>query len=64
MRRLERGIGGDGDAEAVKAGMASRIPLQRYAEPEDIARVMLFLASDDSSFVTGSVNVADGGMTS
>ena len=63
MRRLESGISGDGDAAAVKAGMASRIPLQRYAEPEDIARVMLFLASDDSSFVTGSVNVADGGMT-
>lgn len=64
MRRLESGLGGGADAEAIKAGVAARIPLQRYAEPEDIARVMLYLASDDSGWVTGSVNVADGGMTS
>jgi NAD(P)-dependent dehydrogenase (short-subunit alcohol dehydrogenase family) len=62
MRRLEAGIGGD-NAAAVKERMAAGIPMQRYAEAEDIARVMLFLASDDSGFVTGSVNVADGGLT-
>ena len=37
--------------------------MQRYAEPEDIAKIMLFLASDDSDWVTGSVQMADGGMT-
>ncbi len=37
--------------------------MNRYAEPEDIARVMLFLASDESGWVTGSVNMADGGQT-
>ena len=66
MRRLENGMGGELDdeaREAVKSGVASRIPLQRYAEAEDIARVMLYLASDDSAWVTGSVNMADGGMT-
>jgi NAD(P)-dependent dehydrogenase (short-subunit alcohol dehydrogenase family) len=63
MRRLEAGIGGEEGAELVKAGMAERILLQRYGQPEDIARTMLHLVSDDSAFVTGSVNVVDGGMT-
>ena len=64
MRRLEAGLGGEGNAQIAKEGMAARIPLQRYAEPAEIAKAMLYLASDDSSWVTGSVNVVDGGMTS
>ena len=43
--------------------MRATIPVGRYAEPEDIANVMLFLASDESAFVTGSVYLADGGST-
>ena len=66
MRTLESGIGGDDSPEgmaAAKEQMAATIPMQRYGNPDEIAKVMLFLASDDSSWVTGSVNMADGGMT-
>jgi cyclopentanol dehydrogenase len=42
----------------------SRIPLGRIAQPEDIAYAALYLASDESSFVTGSELVIDGGFTS
>jgi NAD(P)-dependent dehydrogenase (short-subunit alcohol dehydrogenase family) len=41
----------------------SRIPLGRYGEPEDVAYGVLFLASDESSFMTGSELVIDGGWT-
>jgi len=38
-----------------------KIYLKRFAKPEEIAKAILFLASDDASFITGSVLVADGG---
>lgn len=38
-------------------------PIGRFATPEEVAQVALFLASDDSSFVTGSVSIVDGGLT-
>lgn len=40
-----------------------RIPMARAAKPEEIAGTILFLASNDSSYVTGHVLVADGGLT-
>lgn len=39
------------------------IPLRRHATPAEIARSVLYLACDDSSFVTGSTHAVDGGMT-
>ncbi len=43
--------------------MVSRIPLGRWAEPEEVAYGVLYLASDEASFVTGSELVIDGGWT-
>jgi len=51
-----------GTAEA-KATLASRVPLGRVGAPEEIARAVVFLASDRASFVTGHVLTADGGKT-
>ena len=62
MRSLEEGMA-PGNGEVVHASLKQRIPLGRYAEPEDIARLMLFLASPDAEFLTGGVYMADGGMT-
>jgi len=62
MRSIEEGFS-PGDGGKIKSMFETQIPLGRYAEPIDIANVMLFLASDDSAFVTGSVYMADGGYT-
>ncbi|HAL41198.1 MAG TPA: oxidoreductase [Gammaproteobacteria bacterium] len=60
MRSLEQGMNPD-DPQRAQALMTANIPLQRYGQPEDVASVMLFLASDDASFITGSSYMADGG---
>lgn len=58
MESLEQGSG------ASHEDIAKSIPLGRYADPEDVARLVLFLASDQSSFITGSQHRVDGGMLS
>jgi len=62
MRSLEEGFAPGAGAEA-KKGFEQAIPLGRYATNEEIANAALFLASDESSFVTGTSIVVDGGMT-
>ena len=49
--------------ERFKDRYLDRIPMGRWAEPEEIAPVFVFFASDAASYVTGQVLAADGGMT-
>jgi acetoacetyl-CoA reductase len=49
-------------AEVIKTKILPQIPVGRLGEPEDIARCVVFLASDDSGFITGSTLTANGGM--
>jgi NAD(P)-dependent dehydrogenase (short-subunit alcohol dehydrogenase family) len=63
MRSLEAGASPE-DAEAARQEIEKTIPLGRYGEPSDVANLVLFLASDASSFITGSQLRVDGGMLS
>ncbi|XCW69042.1 SDR family oxidoreductase [Kosakonia cowanii] len=55
-------FGASGQSEALLAGLAAQTPLGRIGRPEETAAVALFLASDESSFMTGSEVFVDGGM--
>jgi len=50
-------------SEEAKEKLKSQIPLSRLGEPEDVARAVLFLVSEESSYITGHVVTVDGGMT-
>jgi len=50
-----------GDEEAAWQGFTSRQPMGRLGDPTEIAALALYLASDESSFTTGTIHVVDGG---
>jgi NAD(P)-dependent dehydrogenase (short-subunit alcohol dehydrogenase family) len=67
--RVEEGLEAESRAtgrsrDALLTDQLSRIPMGRMAEPEEVARVALFLASDAASYVTGAIVPMDGGVAS
>ncbi len=52
-----------GDAQS-RAAIVSRIPMGRAGRPDDVEGIMVYLASDESSYATGAIFRVDGGMTS
>jgi NAD(P)-dependent dehydrogenase (short-subunit alcohol dehydrogenase family) len=54
--------GGKEQGDAFKAGMAAIVPMGRVGEADEIAKAVVFLASDDSSYITGIELFVDGGM--
>ena len=59
----QESLTGAGDAAAERARRLAQIPLGRAGTPEDVARLALFLASEDSSWITGAAIALDGGFT-
>jgi NAD(P)-dependent dehydrogenase (short-subunit alcohol dehydrogenase family) len=51
------------EIEGMRAGLEQRTPLGRVAQPDDIARVVRFLLSEEASYITGASLVVDGGLT-
>jgi meso-butanediol dehydrogenase/(S,S)-butanediol dehydrogenase/diacetyl reductase len=49
--------------EKARRNTEKLIPMRRVGRPEEVASAILFLASDEASFITGAALVADGGLT-
>lgn len=62
MHSLEEGFA-PGAATQAKQDISARVPLRRYGSPQEVAQIMLFLASDESRYCTGGVYMVDGGMS-
>lgn len=60
---VERGLGQLPNAEEVKTMVAQMHPIGRMGSPEEVAALVLFLASEEASFITGAAYLVDGGYT-
>ena len=61
---LQRVLKKQGDPELIRRERVKSYPIGRFGKPEEIAQTAIFLASDESSFMTGAVVAVDGGFTS
>lgn len=61
MRRIESGMSPENPVEVLK-GFEAAVPFGRYATSDEVGQMALFLASDDSKYITGCTHVIDGGM--
>lgn len=62
MRSIEEGAA-PGRGQEVQKQYEAAIPMKRYGEPTEVAQLVLFLASDKASYITGAAVPVDGGMT-
>ena len=62
MRSLEEGFA-PGAATHAKENFSNSVPFKRYGTPEEVAQVMLFLASENSRYCSGGVYMVDGGVS-
>lgn len=62
MRSIEKNRSPD-SPDTARAEVTAGLPLKRYGTPEEVANLILFLASDESSICTGGVYTADGGLS-
>jgi 2-keto-3-deoxy-L-fuconate dehydrogenase len=60
---LEQRIVAQGGSDAVRRAFIDRQPMGRLGTPEEIAALAVYLASDESAFTTGTIQVIDGGFT-
>jgi NAD(P)-dependent dehydrogenase (short-subunit alcohol dehydrogenase family) len=61
MQHINTGLGA-GDVERSRAKTVSRVPLHRFGTPEEVSKMLVFLASDESTYCTGGVYLIDGGV--